>query len=105
MKLQDLPIKDQIDWLARYVLIHSIAYYDFNYNMITDKQYDDKMKQLEQLINDNKEIALTQCRYRNILKDFTSASGFDLKYKLTDAHREYLEHLTQNIINLTRCNY
>jgi hypothetical protein len=104
MRFTDLSIQDQIDYACRQIIVHSIIYYDMNTNIITDKQYDAKMKYLGKLIKENQDI-LSQCYYYNCLKDFDPSTGFDLKYKLTDEHRKYLEHIAQNVINLYNSGY
>lgn len=88
----NLSITDQLDWLCRKIIIHSIIYYDYNTNIISDPDYDKLARQLEQLVNENMD-KISNCYYSECLKDYTAATGFDLKDRLEDEHRKYLEHL------------
>lgn len=89
---EDLSITDQLDWLCRKIIIHSIIYYDYSANIISDQDYDKLARQLERLGNENKD-KISKCYYYECLKDYTAATGFDLKDRLEDGHRKYLEHL------------
>jgi NAD-dependent DNA ligase len=90
---------ERIDWLCRKLIIHSIIYYDYNTNIISDKEYDKCAKELEFLLNENNSI-VSECYYHECLKDYSSATGFDLKYKLTEEHKKYLEHLAGWVLKL-----
>lgn len=92
IKFNNLSITDQLDWLCRKIIIHSIIYYDYNTNIISDPDYDKLARQLEQLVNGNRD-KISNCYYCECLKDYTAATGFDLKDRLADEHRKYLEHL------------
>lgn len=92
-----MNILDKLDYLCRKIIIHSIIYYDYNENIISDSDYDKLCKQLYKLIQENQND-IQNCYYFNILKDYSPATGFDLKYKLEDEHKEYLEHLASIIL-------
>lgn len=97
MKFKDLNTIEQIDYICRQIIVHSIIYYDFNYNVISDKEYDNKMKILDKLIKENKD-KIKECYYYKCLKDFDPSTGFDLKYKLDNKHIKYLENIAKNVI-------
>lgn len=91
-EFNNLSITDRLDWLCRKIIIHSIIYYDYNTNIISDPDYDKLARQLERLVNENRD-KISNCYYYECLKDYTAATGFDLKDRLEDEHRKYLEHL------------
>lgn len=91
-EFNNLSITDQLDWLCRKIIIHSIIYYDYDTNIISDPDYDKLARKLERLVNENRD-KINKCYYYECLKDYTAATGFDLKDRLTDEHRKYLEHL------------
>lgn len=33
-----MKIEDQLDWLCRKIIVHSIIYYDLNENIVSDKE-------------------------------------------------------------------
>lgn len=92
-----MTTQDTIDWLCRKIIIHSIIYYDYNENIISDSDYDNVCKQLYSLIQNNQKD-IQNCYYYHILKDYSPATGFDLKYKLENTHKEYLEHLASVVL-------
>lgn len=98
--LEKLPMIERIDWLCRFVLIHSILYYDYNTNIISDKVYDEYCITLAKLIKENP-LDFSKCFYYNVFKNFDGTTGFDLKSKLTKDHLEFL----QNVACSVRDNY
>lgn len=92
-----MNIQDELDFLCRRIIVHSIIYYDYNENIISDPVYDKQCKHLHSLIQNNQND-IQNCYYYNILKDYSPATGFDLKYKLEEKHRKYLEHLASVIL-------
>lgn len=92
-EFSSLSIIDQLDWLCRKIIIHSIIYYDYDTNIISDPDYDKLARQLERLVNENRD-KISKCYYYECLKDYAAATGFDLKDRLDDEHRKYLEHLS-----------
>ena len=96
--IEEMPINDQMDLLAREMIVYSIIYYDLDDNIISDKEYDTKARKLYKLCQENPDI-IPQCQYKDILKDFVPDTGFDLKYKLSPEHKKYLEDLSCMILN------
>lgn len=96
--LNKLSPKDQIDWLARFVIIHSILYYEMNTNIISDKRYDEYSKYLAKLIKLNQDI-IKKCYYYYVIHDFDGTTGFHLRSRLTEEDNKYLTHLAYNISN------
>lgn len=92
-----MNIQDKLDFLCRRIIVHSIIYYDYDENIISDNEYDKQCRELYQLIQDNQN-EIQKCYYFDILKDYSPATGFDLKYKLTEEHRKYLEHIASVIL-------
>lgn len=97
MRFSEMNIIEQLDYATRNIIVLSICYYDLNETVVSDKVYDSRLKYLCKLANDNKDV-LTQCYYYDILKDIHPSTGFDLKYKLIDEHRKYLETIASQVI-------
>lgn len=96
--LNKLSPKDQIDWLARFVIIHSIIYYEMDRNIISNKMYDEYSKHLATLITLNQDI-FKKCYYYYVIYDFDGSTGFDLRSRLTKEDNEYLTHLSNYILH------
>ena len=96
--LYKLSIQDQIDWLARFIIVHSIIYYEFDYNVITDKAYDEYARYLAKLIKENPDI-VKECQYGYVIYDFDGTTGFDLRGRLTNEENEYLSLLAFHVMN------
>lgn len=95
--LNKLPVEDQISYLQRWIIVHSIIYYHLNSNVVSDKQYDEYAKHLEKLIKLNdKEFKKSQYYYAFV--NYSSATGFDLYDKLNKHDKEYLTHLANNVL-------
>lgn len=96
--LNKLSTVDQISFLERFIILHSIIYYHLNSNMISDKQYDKYAKYLEKLIKLN-DKEFKESQYYYAFTDYSSATGFDLYDKLNDYDKKYLTHLANNILH------
>lgn len=101
--LYKLSIKEQIDWLARFVLIHSILYYDMNENVILDSMYDEYSKYLANLIKTNPKI-VKDCYYYSVIFDFDGNTGFDLRSRLTKEDNEYLTKMALKVLQDSKRN-
>lgn len=97
--LKKLSTQEQIDFLERFILVHSIIYYEFNDNIITDSKYDEYAKYLYKLISLNdKEFKNSQYYY--VYYDYNPATGFDLRSRLTKQDNKYITKLANNILYL-----
>ena len=75
-------IVDRIQLLQRSILVNSFAYYELDSNILTDYQYDNNARQLEELAKTYPE-EFKRSRYYDYFHDFYDAdehatSGFDL---------------------------
>jgi len=74
---KDLEIAELIQQRRFQILIHSCIYYQFNGNLISDKQFDSWARELAQLQLDYPEIA-KQVLYAEEFDGFDGTTGFDL---------------------------
>ena len=89
-----MSICDRMDWACRYLLIHSLAYYEFNCNMISDHDYDVKLKWLCEYVKSNP-TEVDKCYYSNLLHNLDPSSGFYMKNYISDEHLQYLSKIAQ----------
>ena len=98
-----LSIVGQIDWLARFIIVHSIIYYEYDSNVISDKTYDEYAYYLAKLIKENPE-EFKKCHYRDIVYDFDGTTGFDLRSRLSKQENEYLSNLAYHVLHDSQQN-
>lgn len=90
--------KTKIEYIQRRILVYSIAYYELNNNIVSDKYYDELSKQLVVLQNKNKSV-VKETQYGYVFQDFDGSTGFDLYHKLNDSDKEHLMRITQMVLH------
>lgn len=76
-----LTIREKIELLQRWVIVHSIVYYQMDTSIATDKQFDDNAYQLVELMRSFPQEA-KRSRYFYCMNNFNGSTGFDLYSKL-----------------------
>jgi len=89
--------KTKIEYLQRRIIVYSIAYYELNNNIVSDKYYDEVSKQLVVLQKENKSV-VKETMYGYVFHDFDGSTGFDLYDKLNKKDKEYLMEITQMVL-------
>ena len=92
-------VKLKISTLQRWIIVHSIIYYELNSSVVTDKVFDANAKQLVKMQNDNPKTS-AQSDYWYVFNDFDGSTGFDLYHRLNKKGKQYLKHIAQVILNL-----
>lgn len=77
----------KFNWMERYIIIHSLLYYEFNISLISDYTFDIRCKTLYDNIVQHPKI-FEVSKYYDIFKDFNGCSGFDIPEKLKN-HEDY----------------
>ena len=77
---EELNIAEKIQQRRLQMLIHSCIYYEFNGNVISDRQFDMWAKELVKLQTDYPEIA-KQIDWADAFEGFDGSTGFDLPIK------------------------
>jgi hypothetical protein len=85
--------------LQRWILIHSILYYEYDESIVTDKMYDENSHQLVDMQKEFLEEA-KQTPYWYVFYDFDGSTGFDLAGRLEGEHRAYLDYLINQMRRL-----
>lgn len=91
-------LKTKIEFLQRKVILNSIAYYVFDTNFLSDKDYDDMSRQLVQLCKEYGDVQDTQYGY--CMNDFDGSTGFDLYDRLNAHDKEYLTNMVKHYIGI-----
>lgn len=99
MRFKDLTPREKIDYAARYIIIHSIIYYELNESVISDKKFDKKAMILVRLMRKYPKATQNSEYYRAIY-DFDGSTGFLLYGRLKKSQKKYLKQIAGHIIKL-----
>lgn len=91
--IRGLTIQEYIDFLQRYIILHSYIYYELNGNIISDKKYDEKAKELVIYKNAYPELWKKSMYYKQFGDDYNGATGFTLYHELDDHQKEIIRSL------------
>lgn len=89
----NLTTQEYIDFLQRYIIVHSYIYYECNNNIISDKKYDEKVKELTRLKNEYPDLWESSMYYQQFGDDYNGATGFTLYHDLDDRQKEIIQSL------------
>lgn len=95
----ELELQDYINWLQRFIIVHSYIYYELNNNVISDKKYDEMAKELVMYKNDYPEEWKNSEYYKQFGDDYTGATGFDLYHSLDERQKEIIRVIVNCIFN------
>lgn len=93
--------KLKIGCLQRWLIVHSILYYELNNSIVNDKMFDANAYQLVGLQKQYPEDA-KQSEYWYVFNDFDGSTGFDLYHRLNKKDKAYLKQIAQHLIRLNR---
>lgn len=93
--------KLKISALQRFILVHSILYYELDSSLITDKMFDENAKQLVKMQFEFRNDAVNS-DYWYVFFDFDGSTGFDLFSRLNKKDRKYLTHIAQYILSQSK---
>lgn len=88
-----LSTQEYIDYLQRYIILHSYIYYECNGNAISDRQYDAKAKELVKYKNEYPELWKESMYYKQFGDDYNGATGFTLYHDLNEHQKEIIRSL------------
>lgn len=90
-----------VDYIQRFIIIHSIIYYELNENVISDKDFDNVSKLLLKLREENEEV-YKKSQYYYVFNDFDGTTGFYIYDTLNAKDKEYLTKLANHVLRI--CN-
>lgn len=91
--------KLRIEALQRWIIVHSILYYEMDNSVVEDKQFDANAKQLVQMQQDYEDEA-KETQYWYMFYDFDGSTGFDLYSRMKKKDRVYLTKIAQHVLVL-----
>ena len=92
-----LTTQNYIDFLQRYIIVHSYIYYELNNNYISDKDYDAKAKELAKYRSEYPELWKNSMYYKQFGDDYNGATGFTLYHDLDDHQKQIIKSIENSI--------
>ena len=93
-----LSTLDYMSWLQRFVIVHSVIYYELNDNAISDQVYDAKSKELVEFKNRYPELWKETEYYKQFGDDYNGSTGFTLFHDLD----EHQQDIIMSIVNMRK---
>lgn len=85
----------KFNMLEDWILIHSILYYDYNVNIVSDYIYDNNMKQLYRMIQEYPKSFKKSKLYKTY-KEFAGSTGYDLRKRCLELQKKEFERIESN---------
>lgn len=92
-----LTLQEKINFLQRYIIVHSYIYYERDNNIISDREYDAKSRELVQYKNDYPELWKNSEYYKQFGDDYTGATGFNLYHELNKHQQDIINSIANCI--------
>ena len=94
----ELTTQEYIDFLQRFIIVHSYIYYEMNNNVISDKYYDEQAKVLTKLKTEYPELWEKSMYYTQFGDDYNGATGFTLYHDLNDRQKEIIRAIAKSML-------
>ena len=88
-----LSTQEHINFLQRFIIVHSYIYYELNDNVISDKDYDAKAKELVRYKNEYPELWNSSEYYKQFGDDYNGTTGFSLYHELNEHQKEIIQSI------------
>lgn len=93
-----LTTQEYIDFLQRFVIVHSYIYYELNNNIVSDKFYDEKSKELTKYKNEYPDLWKSSMYYKQFGDDYNGSTGFTLYHDLDERQKEIIRSIAYSIL-------
>lgn len=88
-----LSTQDYINFLQRFIILHSYIYYELDDNAISDKEYDARARELVKYKNEYPELWKTSEYYKQFGDDYNGSTGFTLYHDLNEHQKEIIRSI------------
>lgn len=85
--MTNLTTQEYIDFLQRFIILHSYIYYELNDNVISDKDYDARAKELVKYKNEYPDLWKSSEYYKQFGDDYNGSTGFALYLDLNETQK------------------
>lgn len=91
--------KTKIELLSKWIIVHSILYYELDSPLVSDQEFDKNARQLVEMVNQNKE-EFKSSKWYYVLKDFDATTGFHIYGKLKKSDQGKLYCFAKYLIEI-----
>lgn len=95
--LDDIQLK--IDYLQRFILVHSYIYYELDSNVLSDKEYDTMARELAKLREEHPDLWKKSYYYKQFGDEYNGATGFTLFHDLDERQQAIIRYIALTILN------
>lgn len=88
-----LSTQEYINWLQRFIIVHSYIYYELNNNAISDMMYDKKSKELVELKESYPDLWKKSEYYEQFGDDYNGATGYSLYHGLNEKQQKIIQSI------------
>ena len=93
-----LSTLDHIDFLQRYIIVHSYIYYERDHNVISDREYDIKSKELVRLRMEYPDLWKRSMYYKQFGDEYSGATGFTLYHDLDEHQKAIIRSIANSMM-------
>lgn len=93
----NLTTQEYIDWLQRYIIVHSYVYYETDDEFISDRTYDAKSKELTRLKNEYPGLWKQSEYYKQFGDEYNGSTGFTLYHDLNERQQDIIKSIVNGI--------
>lgn len=90
-----MDVQTRIDFLQRFIILHSYIYYELDNNAISDKMYDEIAKELVAYREKYPDLWTRSMYYKQFGDEYNGATGFTLYHDLDDRQKEIIRSLVR----------
>lgn len=96
---EGMTTKEKVEALERWILVHSMIYYEMNTNVVSDKTFDSYSRVLVRKIEKYGQKRIKKTQYGYVFYDFDGNTGFDLIDRLNPKDRDRIESIAYAVVN------
>ena len=89
--------------LQKWVLVHSVIYYDYDTSVVSDHTYDMNLVQLANLMKEHPKEA-RKSKYASCFRGFDGSTGYDLISRLPEGERLRIKGQASFVVSLCERN-
>lgn len=92
-----LSIQEKINRLQRIIIVHSFLYYELDFNIVSDKEYDDMCKKLVKYKNDYPELWTLSEYHKQFGDEYNGCTGYTLYHDLDKHQKSIIESIAYTL--------